>query len=71
MVDENGSWDACKMYVLRELQRMNGLLEEMQRDITGISNSMTALKTKMGFIGAVAGVIVSAVVSIFIKVAVH
>jgi hypothetical protein len=70
MTDENGNWDSCKMFVLNELKRMNDWLATMSKDIGDISIQMTALKIKMAFIGAAAGLIVSAIFSLIVKLSV-
>jgi hypothetical protein len=66
----DGNWDSCKMFVLNELKRMNDWLSHMDKNLDDISAQMTALKTKMAFIGAAAGLIVSAIFSLIIKVVV-
>ena len=68
--DDNGTWDSCKMFVLNELKRMNDLLAKMDDDIATMSNKLTILSVKMAFIGAAAGIVVSAIFSIIVKVAV-
>ena len=70
MPDDNGNWDSCKMFVLNELKRMNDLLTKMDSDIGNISNQMTSLKVKMTLIGSAAGLIVSAIFSLIVKLAV-
>jgi hypothetical protein len=63
----NGNWDSCKMWVLRELKRMNNMLSKMDDDIGGISIQMTSLKVKMAFIGAIAGLVAGAILRLVIK----
>ncbi len=74
MVDErtaNGDWDSCKMYVLRELQRMNDMHEKMDAKLDEINTGLIALKVKMGFIGGAAGLVVGGLISLVIKVVVR
>jgi hypothetical protein len=67
MPDDNGNWDSCKMFVLNELKRMNDMLTKMDGDIVAISNQMTALKTRMGFIGSIAGLVAGAIMAVIVK----
>jgi hypothetical protein len=67
---DNGNWDTCKMFVLNELKRMNDWLSKMDADINNVAVQMTALKVKMGIIGAIAGLVVSAIFSLIVRVAV-
>jgi hypothetical protein len=65
----NGTWDSCKMYVLRELQRMNNMHEKMDEKLDGINETLISLKVKMGFIGGIAGFVFGGLISIIIKAA--
>lgn len=63
----NGSWDSCKMFVLRELQRINDRLEKMDEKLDTIQDRMIILQVKVGLIGAAAGLLATVVVNLFIK----
>jgi hypothetical protein len=57
----NGNWDACKMYVLRELQRMNDMHEKMDGKMDGLKDQLTAMKIQVAAIGGVSGLVVTIV----------
>jgi hypothetical protein len=40
----NGTWDSCKMYVLRELQRMNALHEKALEERERVNDKLDAIK---------------------------
>ncbi len=71
MSDESNGWNEYKRLVVSELDRLDESINKLSGKIDAMREDMVSLKVKMAMIGAAAGVVVSAIVSIFIKVAVH
>ena len=63
----NGDWDSCKMYVLRELQRMNDQLEKMDEKMDRLKDQLTLMQVKVAGIAAIAGLIVTIIANLIIK----
>ena len=63
----NGSWDACKMYVLQELRRINDHLDKMDEKLDGLRDKITMLQVKVAMIAAVAGFVVTIVVNLILR----
>jgi hypothetical protein len=57
---KNATWDQCKMYVLEELKRMNGLL-------TTIGGKVDSLFIKVAGIAAVVGILVTIIVNVVLR----
>jgi hypothetical protein len=60
----NGDWDSCKMYVLRELQRMNDMHEKMDKKLDALSEKLTMMQVKVAGIAAIVGIGVTIAVNI-------
>lgn len=60
----NGDWDSCKMYVLRELQRMNELHEKMDDKLDKLKDQLTMIQVKVAAIGAISAIVTAIIVTL-------
>jgi hypothetical protein len=68
MPNENpNGWTEWSRYVLKELERLNDCYEKQNTKLDGLNTSITTMKVQMGFIGGIAGLIASVVMSLILK----
>jgi hypothetical protein len=63
----SSSWTEWSKFVLKELERLNECYEKQTVKMDDLKESMTTMKVKMGFIGGIAGLVASVVMSLIIK----
>jgi hypothetical protein len=60
-------WTEWSRYVLKELERLNDCYEKQSTKLDDLKTSITTMKVQMGFIGGIAGLIASVVMSLILK----
>jgi hypothetical protein len=67
MGDEENGWDSYKKLILFQLDKLTELAEEHSKLLTKIESDIGLLKFKAGLIGAIAGLVSTAIITIVIK----
>ena len=62
-----GGWESWSKYVLKELERQGNSIISLQKSREEDSKELLVLKVKAGIVGAIAGVIFSALTTLVIK----
>ena len=64
--EKTNGWNEWSKHVLKELERLNGCQEQIEKDVKKISVDIATLKVKAGIWGAIAGTIPAIIALIFI-----
>jgi hypothetical protein len=68
MPETNNGWDMYKKLVVKELERCNNRLDVMDRRLSKIERNIAVLQTKVYVSAAAVAFILSASVSILVKI---
>ena len=65
---QNGDWDACKMYVLQELRRMNNSIDKIDDKMDKLNDRLTMMQVKVAAIGGASGLVITLITMLVSKV---